>query len=92
VRGKTDFSCPIFFTSAVERTGQAVRGDGCFAAGYEGFPIALVMEGRLLAMEREEQGHPLPRPLFSLSPTPLETLAAAMALHIDVIAEQQAGK
>jgi hypothetical protein len=26
--------------------------------------------------------HPLPRPLLSLSPTLLETLAAAMALHI----------
>jgi hypothetical protein len=90
VRGKIDFSCPIFFTSNVERTGQAVRGDGCFAVGYEGFPVALVMEGRLLAMEREEQGHPLPHPLFSLSPTPLETLAAAMALHIGVTATARA--
>jgi hypothetical protein len=36
------------------------------------------------------QGHPLPRPLFSLSPTPLETLAAAMALHIGVTATARA--
>jgi hypothetical protein len=55
-----------------------------------GFPCALVMEGRLLAMEREGQGHPLPCPLFSLSPTPLETLAAAMALHIGVTATARA--
>jgi hypothetical protein len=50
-RGKTVFSRPISFTSTVESTGQAVRGDGCFAAGYE-VPAVLVMERRLLAMER----------------------------------------
>jgi hypothetical protein len=29
----------------VERTGQAVPGDRCFAAGYMAFPASLVMEG-----------------------------------------------
>jgi hypothetical protein len=70
-RGKSVFSRHISFTSTVERMGQAVRGDGYFAAGYGAFPAALVMEGRLLAIEREGAGASTPASSilpFSYSP------------------------
>jgi hypothetical protein len=67
----------------VKRTGQVVRGGVRIAGGYR----ALRSSAMSLLGYGERAGvgprcHPLPRPLLSLSPTLLETLAAAMALHI----------
>jgi hypothetical protein len=72
-----------FFTSTVERTGQAVRGGVQIAGGYKALWSSTVS---WLGYEERARvdpiSHPLPHPLLSLSPTPIETLAAAMALHL----------
>jgi hypothetical protein len=83
VRGKIVFSYPIFFTSTVERTGQAVRGGMRIAGGYGTLRSSTVYW--LGYGERPRAGprcNPILLPLLPLSPTPQETLAAAMALHI----------
>jgi hypothetical protein len=74
VRGKTVFSCTISFTSTVERTEQAMRGDRYFAAGYGTFPASLVMAGPPSCHGERGRGGfispflvlPLPAPLVSL--------------------------
>jgi hypothetical protein len=82
VRGKIVFSHPIFFTSTVERTGQAVRGGGQIAGGYGALRSSTV--SCLGYGERYRVGprcNPILLRLLPLSPAPHETLAAAMAPH-----------
>jgi hypothetical protein len=42
VRGKIVFSCPIFFTSTVERTREAIRGGVRIAGGYGALRSSMV--------------------------------------------------
>jgi hypothetical protein len=83
MRGKIILSRLIFFTSTVERTGQAVHGGVQITGGYGALRSSTI--SCLGYGERSRVGlrcNPILLPLLPLSPAPHKTLATAMALHL----------